>query len=168
MSLTRQAYAQAIHRKLDDLASNLSYVAAGDQTEGDYTDAIDSALRDCGFSAVSEADTDMEIRALMTGVEYHALSRVTYKFLAKPTTQQGAGASGLHLMVQTETTVRSLRLVAESVRKAYADALAGIGRSLSLPQVAVGGVLIAEIGDPLTEDVIIGVDALPWFTESEV
>lgn len=50
VSLTRQQIAGAASRKLGRVATELSYSTAesGDQTEGDYTDAVDEALRSLG------------------------------------------------------------------------------------------------------------------------
>lgn len=48
--VTRRKIAQAVHRKLRRVATELCYDTAteGEQTEGDYTDAVDEALRSAG------------------------------------------------------------------------------------------------------------------------
>lgn len=164
-ALERREYAETADRKLDDLAADLSPVADGAQTEGDYTDALDSALRDCKFSGVSEAEDDDQIQAMAAGVEYYALTRLLYKFLAKPTTQQGAGASGLHLMVQTESMVRSLRLVIRGARDAYIDALTLIGESLTEQAGMKAGAVQLSRDDDRAYPIIAGPHALPWMGE---
>jgi hypothetical protein len=164
-ALTRGQYAETVHRKLDDLATDLSFVGEGDRTEGDYTDAIDSALRDCGFTAVSEADLDAEVQAIFAGVEYYALTRLLYKNVSKPTTQQGAGTSGLHLMVQTESLVRSLRLIINTARENYKSALRLIGRSLEEQSDMKAGAVTVSADDAVSSAFVIGDKALPWFQE---
>ena len=163
--MERSEYAAIVHRKLGDLGSDMSIQAEGDQTEGDLTDALDSALRDCGFSAVTEATEGPQIQAILIGMEYYAVEGLFLHWVARPTTQQGAGASGLHLMVQTETSIQSLRMGVRMLKEKYEKALTRIGASLAVVGQATGGAVLLDHTQDTMEHLVTGTHKLPWFDE---
>lgn len=166
-SITRREVAAILHRKMDDLGGGLRPTEVGtDQPEGDYTDSIDNALRICRFSAITEADSDDKILAILAAGEYFITQRLLNKWVARPTTQQGAGASGLHLMVQTESTIASLRMNVKTLRLDMQDALSRIGVKLSGTSGVVAGVAEIDHDDDLTGPMVYGDHPLPWYEES--
>lgn len=72
MAITRAQLAATIHRRLRGLATDaqLSPAAAGELTEGDYTDAIDAGLRSIG---AINADTDALDISLVTTAQLNTL-----------------------------------------------------------------------------------------------
>ena len=166
-SITRRQVAEAIHRKMDDLGGGLKATDLGsDQSEGDYTDGIDTALRVCGFDAIADADTGDKIQAVLIATEYYMTQRLLNKWISRPTTQQGAGASGLHLMVQTESTISSLRQNVRHLRQDLKDALAKIGVSLDKSSAVMAGVAEIDHEDDESYQLVDGKHALPWYEES--
>jgi len=166
-SITRRKVAEVVHRKTDDLGGGLKYTQLGDdQPEGDYTDAIDAALRTCRFATIADADTDDKISAVLTGAEYYIMQRLLNKWISRPTVQQGAGASGLHLMVQTESTIASLRMSVKGLRQELSDALARIGVSIDRADSILAGTVEIDHENEVTQDLVDGSHALPWFEES--
>lgn len=165
-SMTRLEAAAKVSRKLGQLAGHLSPTGQGDtQTEGDYTDAVDYALRVCRFDAITEVDSHAKIEAILAAVEYHVLQMMLYHWTSKPTQQQGAGASGLHLMVQTESTIASLRMITKQARAAMETAMVAIGVRLDSQATAVAGTVTIDHEDEDTQDLVYGDHALPWFEE---
>jgi hypothetical protein len=165
-SITRREIAEIIHRKMDQLGGGLEPTDVGSgQAEGDYTDGIDSALRMCQLSDITKADTMDKISAAIVATEYYMLQRMLNKWISRPTTQQGAGASGLHLMVQTESTVAALRMNVKAVRGDMINALAKIGVKIDSASLTVAGIAEIDHEDAVTQDLVIGAHALPWFKE---
>lgn len=165
-SITRLEAAAVVSRKLGDLASGMEATGQGaTQTEGDFTDAVDYALRVCGYDAISEADAYPKINAVLAAVEYYVLERMLYHWVSRPTQQQGAGASGLHLMVQTETTIASLRQMVRTARTNMETALVAIGVRLDSQATAVAGIVEIDHQDADTGALVQGEHSLPWFEE---
>lgn len=71
MAITRASIAATVHRGLRALATDAALsTAAGEQTEGDYTDAIDAALRSIG---AVDVDTDLPDVSLVTSAQLNTL-----------------------------------------------------------------------------------------------
>jgi len=92
---TRQELAQMAHARLSDLATafSLSYAASGDNTEGDYTRAVDAALREMG--AVDERHLPdvrclkpYEVDEAVNRIEYGMLPVLHNKAMLKPTSSR--------------------------------------------------------------------------------
>lgn len=77
---TRQQLAQMAHARLSDLATafSLSYVASGENTEGDYTLAVDATLREMG--AVDDRHLP-DVRCLKGYEVDEAVSRIEFQML---------------------------------------------------------------------------------------
>lgn len=166
-SITRLEIARIISRKVGDLGSGLQVSnQTGDQTEGDYTDAINSALRICQFDDIGDVDTYPKITAILTAVEYYIVEGLLYHWTSKPTTQQGAGASGLHLMVQTESTVASLRMTVKSLRSNMIEALGAIGVHVNRVGIASAGVVRLDHENELTAPLVVGDKTVSWWAET--
>lgn len=166
-SITRREVADSIHRKMDDLGGGLKATELGSgQTEGDYTDGINSALRLCGFDTIASANTGDKIQAVLIATEYYMTQRLLNKWISRPTTQQGAGASGLHLMVQTESTISSLRQNVKHIREDLKNALAKIGVSLDRSSAILAGVAEIDHEDDASGPLVYGAHSLPWYEES--
>lgn len=165
-SITRRQVAATVSRKLGQLAGHMTYTGQGDeQTEGDYTDAIDYALRVCRFASIDDVTDGARVEAVLAATEYYALEQMLYHWTAKPTQQQGAGASGLHLMVQTESTIASLRMTVKAAREKMTSALAAIGVRLDSQATAIANIVEIDHEDADTQDLVLGETALPWFEE---
>lgn len=165
-SITRLKIASTVKAKLGQLAGHLSATQQGtEQPEGDLTDAVDYALRVCRFDDVTEADSHAKIQALLTAAEYYAVEQMLYHWTSRPTQQQGAGASGLHLMVQTETTIGSLRQIAKQARSHMETALIAIGIKLDSQSTAVANIVEISHEDEDTAPLVTGDHSLPWYEE---
>lgn len=165
-SITRLQAAATVKRKLGQLGGHLSAAGQGDeQTEGDFTDAVDYALRVCRFDAITDADTQSKITAVLAAVEYYALQQMLYHWTARPTQQQGAGASGLHLMVQTESTIASLRMTVKAALATLETALVAIGVRMDSQATALANIVEIAYDDDDTGPLVTGDHALPWFEE---
>lgn len=73
---TRAEIAATVHRRLRALATDaeLTTAPSGEQTEGDYTDAVDAALRAAGCV---DAETDAVDVALVTSANLDAVIAAT-------------------------------------------------------------------------------------------
>lgn len=131
-SITRENAAAMVHEILGELATDFKTSAEGAKTEGDYTYPIDRTLMDCAFDAITDADSNAKIRAVLHGTEYYALVRLYRKVVHRPSSQQGAGASGMHLSLNVETNIRSLRLHLNTAMEQYKASLKAIGIALDV------------------------------------
>ena len=167
MAVTRDQLAVAAEISLGQLGADLSRREIGSNTEGSYTEPINAALRDCGWSSVSEATTVAQERALYRGTEYYALRIVLRNLLSKARTQHGAGASQMHLMVDWESNVRATRLHVNDTLEQYQGALAAIGRGLNLSPSGSADDLVVLIDDDDSDSLALIDDTygLPWFAE---
>jgi len=170
-ALTATQAASRVHEALDDMASDLTYADdGGERSIGDYTFPLESTLRDCGFSDISEASTNAQVRAVLAGMEYYALNRLVRKYLARTSQQQGAGASGMHLAQEWASTAKTIRANIGAVKQTYLDALAAIGITLAQDPSMAGSAAQAVLVD---RDRTVGAALLrtyegaPWFVEAE-
>lgn len=168
-AITRAQVAVIVHESLDSLAGDLTTSGDSTRTEGDYTYPLDEALRDCGYDAITEADSHGKIRAILRGTEFHILRRLYRKQASRAAqSQQGAGASGMHLAVNYESNIRSLRIHLAQARDEYASALEAIGLSLSADPESGGGagqVVLVDDEDSLTQALVSDAVGLPWWSE---
>lgn len=162
-SITRAEVAARVDEKLDKLASDLSTAASGGRAEGDYTYPLDDALRDCGFDAITDADTHAKIRAVLLGTEYHAAQRLFWRRSVDVSNRTASQS------VEWNTLLSVIRKRLEDLRGEYGEALAAIGRRLDSDAEAasVAGVLEIDDADDLTRELAdSGLDTgLPWFEE---
>lgn len=81
--MDRATLAQIVHRRLRGLATDagLSFAAVGDQPEGDYTDAIDQALRSLGL--IDPETGALDISLATTDQENALISSVTGELLTQ-------------------------------------------------------------------------------------
>ena len=167
MSLTRAQVAGIAHRSLGLLGASLRDVQQGAQTEGDFTDAIDMAMRDCGLSAMADCDTQAKERALIQGTTYYVLLRLYRDRAAEITSQQGAGAAGMHLSIDPGTSLGSLRLHIAEEYSRYTDALSAIGKTMTSDPSAAGlsSVVFVDDEDEQSMSLVTGEMALPWWEE---
>jgi hypothetical protein len=167
-SITRKEVAAEVHESLDNLAFDFTIEGDGVKTEGDYYYPIEETLRDCGFDAITDADTHAKIRAVVRGTTYYALSRAYRKRAAEITTQMGAGASGTHLQFDPSTALGSLRLHLSEVADKYEQALQAIGIFLDVdPEGTTGVAQVVTIDDEDSKSGVL-VDStygLPWYEE---
>ena len=169
MALTAQQAAAEVHELLDDLAAGLTTDDDGEGRDiGDYTVPLRMTLRDCGFSAITDASTQTQERAVLNGMQYYAYLRLFRKFGARASQQQGAGASGMHLALDWSSTAKTLRMHVRECKENYEQSLAAIGRSLtedpdlaSTASQAVNVDATTEVGARLLRTY----DGLPWFAE---
>ena len=164
--ISRREIAAKVSRKLGQLAGHLRPVGQGDLTEGDYTDAVDYALRTCRYSSIDSVTSAAAVEAALAATEYYVLQQMLYHWTAKPTQQQGAGASGLHLMVQTESTIASLRMTVKAARENMQTALSAIGVRLDSQDSALANIVELDHEDADVQDMVLGDTALPWWEET--
>jgi hypothetical protein len=167
-SITRKEVAVEVHESLDRLGIDFTPNQDGDRAEGDYTFPINKTLRDCGYDAITDADTWAKIRAVVRGTEYYALSRAYRRRASEITSQQGAGASGMHLAFDPSTALGSLRLHLTEVADKYEMALAAIGVHLDLDPIGSSGIAQVVLIDKEDAQSGVLVDdkyGLPWFRE---
>ena len=169
MALTEQQAAAEVHELLDDLAADLSTQDDGNgRTIGDYTVPLRMTLRDCGFSAITDATTQTQERAGLNGMQYYAYLRLFRKFGARASQQQGAGASGMHLSMDWSSTAKTLRMHTRECKENYEQSLAAIGRSLTedpdLASTATQAVFVDATTD-IGERLLRTTEGLPWLTE---
>ena len=162
-SITRAAVAAMVHEALGELAADFSLASEEERAEGDYTYPIDRTLLDLDYADITEADTNPKIRAVLAGTEYHALERLYRNLVHQPTAQQGAGASGMHLSINVETNIRSLRLHLKDSRERYEHELALIGATLSV--VLDTSYVLVDANEPMTQALVSSDKGLPWFVE---
>ena len=77
--MTRQSLAQIVHDRLGEIATDRgwSYTTSGDLTEGDYTYAIDAALRDL---ELLDSDDEPDITEAEVG-QYNTLVEVVERYM---------------------------------------------------------------------------------------
>lgn len=168
MSLTRADVAGIAKRSLGNLGRSLRTTSTGGQAEGDLTDAIDMALRDCGMADITACDTQGKERALILGTTYYILVRVYRDRAAEITSQQGAGAAGMHLSMDPSTALGSLRLHVSETLSSYKDALTAIGKTMTADPSAAGRltpVVFVTDDDERSQSLVVGDQRLPWFEE---
>lgn len=168
-TITRAQVADAVHESLDTLATDFDKSAAGTRPEGDYTQPLNSTMRDCGLDDITDADTHARIRAIIVGAEFYALSRAYRRRAAEVVSQTGAGASGLHASRDPSTSLGSLRLHLTEVKERYEAALAAIGLALNVDPDSAAGLggdaVHIDDSDDLSKALVSGDYALPWFKE---
>lgn len=167
MSLTRVQVAGIALRSLGQLGNSLRLTEKADQSEGDLTDAIDMAMRDCGFATIADCDTQGKERALILGATYYILLRVYRDRAAELTSQQGAGAAGMHLSIDPSTSLGSLRLHISEALGTYKDALNAIGKTMATDPSAgrAAPVVFVTDDDEQSMSLVVGDQKLPWFEE---
>lgn len=167
MALTRLDVAKIAHRSLGRLGRDLRTVPTAELTEGDLTDALDMAMRDCGMSSIADCDTQGKERALILGTTYYSLERVYRDRASEITSQQGAGSAGMHLAIDPTTALGSLRLHLTSTLENYKGALFAIGKSLTADPSAgsLASAVFVDDEDERSMSLVVGDTRLPWFEE---
>lgn len=167
MALTRADVAGIAQRSLGLLGRSLRATPQGSQTEGDFTDALDMTLRDCGLASISAIATQGQERAVIQGATYYVLQRLYRDRAAELTSQQGAGAAGMHLAIDPSTALGSLRLHLGETEKAYQMALSAIGKTMATDPSAgrLSSVVFTDDEDEHTSSLVTGDLAFPWLEE---
>lgn len=171
MALTAEQAAARVHEAMDSLAGDLSLAADGpDRPIGDYTYPLESTLRDCGLSGISEATSYAQERAILAGMELYTYRRLFRKYLARVSSQQGAGASGMHLQVDWSSTAKTMRMHVREAEETYAGALSAIGRSMSEDpdaRISAGQAVVLDSSTDEGAHIIDFSDGLPWLREAD-
>jgi hypothetical protein len=105
---------------------------------------------------------------MILGTAYYLLLVLYRDRAAEMTSQQGAGAAGMHLAIDPSTALGSLRLHVGEALVTYQQALTAIGKSMTAdPSAAgiLGAVVFVDDDDDRSSALVVGDQALPWWQE---